>query len=601
MNLSIVPSSLRTVAVEPPTPDEPTTALNSEDPLILQLPADLVTVVLEQLPFDTLLAARGACTKLHAMALCVTRAVLSRKEQLCLPLLLPFGDSLLWLELEGVTPEWLPRLGCVLGVLPRMQRLFIRRLKSDKPNPFTHSLADTASLAIAGALQAGACRGLHHLNIDERLPEDKVQLIARSMQPSGGLLFGASHGYESVIDEMLKRGASSEVALEDGAKALIVACYHGGAPVTRLLAHGADVCARRHDGVSALIMASNRGHVSTVEALIDAKADVNMAMRDGTTALHTATYKGHTQVVAALIEAGAHVQARCHDGVASLLMAAKSGRQTLVSMLLEAGAEVDAALRDGGTPLLAAAYKGHDGCVEALLHHKASVDAARQDGLTPLCQASKAGHVRCVELLLQGGANVEAAGSVYGTTSLLMASKGGHAAIVEMLLRFGADTEVAGRAYGTTSLVAAAQHGHADVVELLLRGKADPHKTLNDGSNALTKAREAGHEEVADILMEALEMEPYHEGELAAFDVASPDGAGEQAPGVVREDSAQAASPEAASQAATPRRNVPASSSSIAQSPGAIPGASSGGQTPQRCSFDPARDDTHMTQDGHAD
>ena len=121
------------------------------------------------------------------------------------------------------------------------------------------SLAETASLALVGALQAGACDQLHHLNIDERLPEDKVLMIARAMRANGGLLFGASHGYESVIDEMLKRGASPEVALEDGANALIVACYHGGAPVTRLLRHGVNVCARRHDGVSPLIMASTAG------------------------------------------------------------------------------------------------------------------------------------------------------------------------------------------------------------------------------------------------------------------------------------------------------------------------------------------------------
>lgn len=99
-------------------------------------------------------------------------------------------------------------------------------------------------------------------------------LVARAMSPNGGLLFGASHGYESVIGEMLERGASPEVALEDGANALIVACYHGEAPVKRLLEHGANVCARRHDGVSPLIMASNRGHTSTVEALLEARAEV---------------------------------------------------------------------------------------------------------------------------------------------------------------------------------------------------------------------------------------------------------------------------------------------------------------------------------------
>ena len=95
------------------------------------------------------------------------------------------------------------------------------------------------------------------------------------------------------------------------------------------------------------------------------------------------------------------------------------------------------------------------------------------------------------------------------TTSLLMASKGGHKQIVELLLRHRADTEVAGRAYGTTSLVAAAHQGHAEVVALLLREGANPFKTLNDGSNALGRAREAGHAEVVRVLQQAMGEEVY--------------------------------------------------------------------------------------------
>ena len=118
---------------------------------ILQLPFDLIIRILEVLNFDALLAARSTCTDLRNMSLSVSKAVLQRKEQLCVPLLLPFGGSITWLELEGVSSDWLPRLGCVLGILPRLQWLFIRRLKS-APQSLAHSLADTATLAIAGAL-----------------------------------------------------------------------------------------------------------------------------------------------------------------------------------------------------------------------------------------------------------------------------------------------------------------------------------------------------------------------------------------------------------------------------------------------------------------
>ncbi len=524
----------------------------SSQELLLALPPELLVVVLEQLCFNELVQARSTCSTLRTLSLSVTRILIERYEQLWVPLLRPYGDSVVCLEVEGVNSEWLVRLGAVLGVLPKLQRLFVRRAKASVELP-PAVLSDASILGVAGALQAGACPALHHFNIDERLPDAKVALIARAMRPDGGLLFAASHGYEAVVEEMLQRGASPEAELEDGATALLVAAYHPGhAIVHKLLSYNADVNPRRHDGVTPLIMASNRGHLRTVQTLLDVRAKVDLCMRDGTTALHTATYKGHTHVVEALLSARADVLARCFDGVSPLLMAAKQGRDDLVHTLLEARAEVDSPLKDGGTALLAASYKGHDNVVGALLSYRATVDACRADGLTPLCQASKAGHTRCVELLLQGGANVEAAGAVYGTTSLLMASKGGHAQIVAMLLRcaaprlaasprlaarlpapacqelrpptpppppplplpfppgrYNADTEVAGRAYGTTSLVAASQHGHVHVVQHLLAGGADPHKALNDGSTALDKAREHGMDEVVQVLRQAMGHEVY--------------------------------------------------------------------------------------------
>lgn len=99
----------------------------------------------------------------------------------------------------------------------------------------------------------------------------------------------------------------------------------------RRVQHGANVHACRFDGATPLIMASNRGKLTNLSLLLEARADVNAPMKDGTTALHTATYMGHASVVKALISAKAEVGARCYDGVNPLLMAAKAGREPLVS------------------------------------------------------------------------------------------------------------------------------------------------------------------------------------------------------------------------------------------------------------------------------
>ena len=100
-------------------------ASGASSDIITQLPPELIIVMLEQLHMDQLLNTRATCKQMRDTAMRVTRLVVHRKEQLCLPLLLPFSGSLLWLELENVCADWLPRLGCCLGILPKLQRLFI--------------------------------------------------------------------------------------------------------------------------------------------------------------------------------------------------------------------------------------------------------------------------------------------------------------------------------------------------------------------------------------------------------------------------------------------------------------------------------------------
>ena len=49
------------------------------------------------------------------------------------------------------------------------------------------------------------------------------------------------------------------------------------------------------------------------------------------------------------------------------------------------------------------------------------------------------------------------------------------------------------------------------------RGRADPHKTLNDGSTALHKAREAGHVDVVRVLEQAMSEQVYEPSREAAL------------------------------------------------------------------------------------
>lgn len=63
--------------------------------------------------------------------------------------------------------------------------------------------------------------------------------------------------------------------------------------------------AKKNDGFTALMLASQFGYGDVVRALLDAKADVNAKTNDGRTGLIMASRNGHGDVVQLLKSAGA--------------------------------------------------------------------------------------------------------------------------------------------------------------------------------------------------------------------------------------------------------------------------------------------------------
>ena len=95
---------------------------------------------------------------------------------------------------------------------------------------------------------------------------------------------------------------------------LIHASFSGDMPeVDRLLAKGADVNAKRIDGITALMGASLKGYTEVVKLLLANGADVNVKAKsfglngNGATACDLAAQEGHQEIVEMLVKAGAIV------------------------------------------------------------------------------------------------------------------------------------------------------------------------------------------------------------------------------------------------------------------------------------------------------
>ncbi|CAN0374307.1 unnamed protein product, partial [Ectocarpus sp. 8 AP-2014] len=131
-----------------------------------------------------------------------------------------------------------------------------------------------------------------------------------------------------------------------------------------------DVDALDSRGVSPLMVASDGGYSSTVEALLRAGADMTLRYAGAhlyMTALDLAAAKGHVGVVEAIVENGGNVRATDTYGLTALHHA-RGGE--VVDVLLDAGADVSAkacpALH-GFTPVLVCAMNNRCEAVVALL------------------------------------------------------------------------------------------------------------------------------------------------------------------------------------------------------------------------------------------
>ncbi|RXZ38921.1 ankyrin repeat domain-containing protein [Oxalobacteraceae bacterium CAVE-383] len=143
----------------------------------------------------------------------------------------------------------------------------------------------------------------------------------------------------TVVKSLLERGLSPNLVEETrGDSGLILALREDSKRVFDILINtpGIDLEIRARNGDSALMIASYKGNVAAVKALLAKEAQVN---NQGWTALHYAAAIGNDEIVRMLLEESAYIDAESPNSTTPLMMAAGSGRVTTVKLLLDEGAD----------------------------------------------------------------------------------------------------------------------------------------------------------------------------------------------------------------------------------------------------------------------
>jgi len=262
---------------------------------------------------------------------------------------------------------------------------------------------------------------------------------------------------------------------ENGSTPLILAAYWAGAAeVKELLARGADPNGKNDSGVAALIPGTD--NFETARLLVEAGADVNASTGAGDSALIVAARRaGAARVVGYLLDKGADIKASTKDSATALHRAAESGDVDVLKLLVDRGADVDSQRKSGRAPLASAVVSGHGAAVRYLL----SKGAKPNLGDAGLSRAVFQGNVEIVKALLEAGLEVKNSGN-----SVFPGFGGSEPILVFACFSYNADPQI---------------------VRMLLDRGADPVAKSQQGRTPLELARERGYEEVARLLVQAIE------------------------------------------------------------------------------------------------
>lgn len=213
-------------------------------------------------------------------------------------------------------------------------------MRNPDPNPVLRVIDQRLHLAVNGGNSDNLKSLLNHgVNPDSLLQDLTTPLHLASQR-----------GDKNMVELLLSHNANPELKTKNGSTALILASQFGHSEVV-------DALLEKHpnlinqgviDDFNPLIIASQQGHLQVVNNLLDRGVDPKLTTAYGSTALHLASQRGNLEVVKALVKKDPNlVNQKTRNGYTCLDLAEHNQRLEVVKFFNEFKQDLDARSSQG--------------------------------------------------------------------------------------------------------------------------------------------------------------------------------------------------------------------------------------------------------------
>ncbi|KAL8870062.1 MAG: hypothetical protein Q9174_003806 [Haloplaca sp. 1 TL-2023] len=349
------------------------------------------------------------------------------------------------------------------------------------------------------------------------------QVIKYRLYERPALLCAASSDLTRIVSDYIANGAEVNAECENSKTALHVAAESGHySTVEILLQAGAKIDTKDHFD-DALTYAAVKGHQDVVELLFGKGASMR-SPDDYEDLFQVLVTKGHTTMVQFLLSLGARVRDgfllsteaiyRGYVEMAESILKSMTKVQrscllttqeingldaTAVDFLISEGADPYAMNEDGEMAIHIAARLNAVPVVKSLLALGVSPDLRSRNGNTVLHWAAYEGRQLTVEILLNHGADILAKNNEGRSVLMTCLQYTYHGHLVSFMLRYGlAVNEVDSE--GRTALHEAARRGYSTAIPVLLESGADASVQSRTGWTPMEEAAASGEEIILQLL-----------------------------------------------------------------------------------------------------